>query len=180
MSTPTPDETLLGLLALEPQHGYQLLEHFRDHQRLGAVWDMSTSQIYAVLNRLERLGYIVGRQVEVENAPIRTCYALTASGQNALNNWLHEPLPSPSIRRVRVEFISRLYIARLLGIPAEDIIERQRATCARQHHDLLAQREQGSSEIGQMTIELIIAQLEAILSWLDHITSRLQSSATIQ
>ena len=94
MSTPTPDETLLGLLALEPQHGYQLLEHFRDHQRLGAVWDMSTSQIYAVLNRLERLGYIVGRQVEVENAPIRTCYALTASGQNALNNWLRQAGPS--------------------------------------------------------------------------------------
>jgi DNA-binding PadR family transcriptional regulator len=110
MSALTPDETILGLLVVQPQHGYQLLEAFHDQDRLGQVWSLSTSQLYAVLKRLERRAWIVGHQIDSENAPPRTEYATTQAGLEQLMIWLNEPHPSPSIRRVRVEFLSRLYI----------------------------------------------------------------------
>ena len=61
MSTLTPDETILGLIAIQTCYGYELIETFRSSSELGDIWKMSTSQIYAVLKRLERVGLIDGR-----------------------------------------------------------------------------------------------------------------------
>lgn len=167
MSMPTPDETILGLLALQPQHGYQLLEHFRDPARLGGVWNLSTSQLYAVLKRLEKLGWIEGQQVETENAPPRTDYTLTSAGEIQLDNWLNERDPPPSIRRVRVECLSRLYVAHLLGIPSAPLIEYQRTACARELASQREWRDALPAGIGRLAADLHIEQLQAVITWLD-------------
>jgi DNA-binding PadR family transcriptional regulator len=168
MAVLTPDETILGLLAADARHGYQLLECFRDPAQLGEVWSLSTSQIYAVLKRLERDGLIVGCQVESENAPTRTEYELTAEGMRTLRTWLSEPHPSASIRHVRVEFLSRLYIARLLNVPTIPIVRVQKAACQQQLDDLLMAREKSKPGIGYLSLELVIAQLSAVLQWIDR------------
>jgi DNA-binding PadR family transcriptional regulator len=169
MNALTPDETILGLLAAQPQHGYQLLEIFNDPDQLGLVWNMSTSQLYAVIKRLERQGFISGREVLTENAPPRTEYALTETGQSQLGAWLEEAYPSASVRRVRVEFLSRLYIARLLERPTASIVARQRQMCelerARHLHSRQSRNPQG---MGWLTSEFVVAQLEAILQWIDR------------
>ena len=79
-----PDETLLGLLAAHAQHGYQLIDCFRDPAQLGNVWSLGTSQIYAVLKRLETQGLIAGRAVESADAPTRVEYSLTEAGMQSL------------------------------------------------------------------------------------------------
>src|SRR5262245_54100689 len=108
MSLPTPDETLLGLLMSNPQHGYQLLETFQDSSALGRVWKLSTSQLYAVLKRLHEQAFIRGEEAYSPDAPPRTIYHITSAGQAHVQAWLNEPQPSPSVRRVRVECLSRL------------------------------------------------------------------------
>src|SRR5215831_20247753 len=129
MSSLTPDDTILGLLAVRARHGYELLDCFRDTSQLGEVWHLSTSQVYAVLKRLESQGLTEGHEVAVPDAPTRTEYRLTSAGEQRFQEWLDEESPSPSINRVRVEFLSRLYVARMLNIPTIPIVERQRATC---------------------------------------------------
>ncbi len=98
----TPDETLLGLLAARSQHGYQLLDTFRNPDQLGLVWNLGTSQLYAVLKRLESQGLIAGQQVDSPDAPPRTDYALSEAGRARLTAWLYDAQPSSSIRRVVV------------------------------------------------------------------------------
>ncbi|GIK64197.1 MAG: hypothetical protein BroJett018_19910 [Chloroflexota bacterium] len=168
MSQLTPDEVLLGLLVVQPSHGYQLLEHFRDPARLGQVWHLSTSQLYAVLKRLEQQGLIEGQAVEVEDAPTRTEYTLTTEGQNQFEKWLHDSCPSSSVRRVRVEFLSRLYIARLLNQPTTTIVRHQKMACMASYQHLLTQRDQTAPGVGYLAVELQIAQLGAILQWIDR------------
>lgn len=168
MSALTPDETILGVLLAQPQHGYQLLDAFHDPQRLGKVWSLSTSQLYAVLKRLEREGWITGRQIDSANAPTRTEYAITQSGCNHVMTWLHEPNPSPSIRRVRVEFLSRLYVAHLLRLPTHAIIVQQRSVCAAERSRMLSS--QDTAGFGGLASALVIAQLDAVLGWIDHIS----------
>lgn len=172
----TPDDTLLGLLAADSQHGYQLLETFRDPQQLGRVWYVSTSQLYAVLKRLEQQGLIAGHQVACADAPTRTEYALTEAGQARLRAWLDEPNPSPSLRRIRVEFLSRLYIAGLLGDAAGPIIARQRAACERRLEGLREKRAETAQGVGDLALEMVIAQLEAILGWLGACDAALSPS----
>src|SRR5579863_8426451 len=109
MSSITPDETILGLLAVRARHGYELLDCFRDASQLGEVWNLSTSQLYAVLKRLESQGLTTGHEVLVPDAPARTEYELTPAGEAHLQAWLDEPSPSASVHRIRIEFLSRLY-----------------------------------------------------------------------
>ena len=168
MSQVTPDETLLGLLAARSRHGYELLDCFSDPAQLGEVWHLSTSQLYAVLKRLETQKLIDGQQVVVADAPTRTEYALTKQGQTHLDAWLQETRPSPSIRRVRVEFLSRLYIARLLNLPTAAIVECQKRVCREKQAELVVCLEQSAPGIGRLTLELVVQQMGVILQWLDR------------
>ncbi len=162
------DETLLGLLATQPMHGYQLLEVFQDQRQLGRVWKLSTSQLYSVLKRLERCGDVHGAEQPSEIGPPRVAYTLTAQGRDRLHRWLDEPSPSPSIRSVRVEFLSRLWVAMRLGLPTAPIIVRQRAACQRELARLQQEPLKSHATIEGVTLGLVQAQLHAVLTWLDR------------
>jgi DNA-binding PadR family transcriptional regulator len=168
MTSLTPDNTLLGLLAANARHGYQLLDCFRDPSQLGEVWNLSTSQLYAVLKRLSAQGFITGHEIDSEDAPTRTEYALTQEGTKRLESWLHEGCPSASIRAVRVEFLSRLHIARLLNIPTIPVVQAQKAACNQKRAELVKQRDLMEPGVGFLVLELVIAQLDAVLLWIDR------------
>lgn len=168
MASLTPDETILGLLAAQSRHGYDLLEYFRSSQHLGRVWNLSTSQIYAVLKRLQREGWLVGRELISANAPARTEYALTEAGKERLLAWLYESQPSASIRRIRVEFLSRLYIAQQLNLVIEPIVRCQREACQRQHRELAAARRDAESGMDVLALDLNISQIEAVIGWIER------------
>lgn len=168
MTALTPDETILGLIAIQPSYGYELVERFSNPAELGEIWKMSSSQIYSVLKRLEKQRLIIGHIVESENAPSRTEYHLSVSGKQRLDEWLHNSEPSASIRRIRVEFLSRLYIARQLNIPTIPIVLRQRAVCEAERKHMLALLQTKESGIAYLANELVIAQLEAVLNWIQR------------
>lgn len=168
MNTLTPDETLLGLLAAEARHGYQLIDCFRDPAQLGNVWSLSTSQIYAVLKRLHAQGMIVGESIESSDAPTRIEYTLTPQGVRRLEDWLTDPNPSSSVRRVRVEFLSRLYVARLLNLPTIEIVRTQKESCRQRRAARAIDRDCSAPGVGRLALELEIAQLDAILDWIDR------------
>jgi DNA-binding PadR family transcriptional regulator len=168
MASITPDETILGLLAAQTRHGYELLDCFRDSSQLGEVWNLSTSQLYAVLKRLEQQGLTRGHEVASTDAPTRIEYILTEAGLARLEVWLHNEKPSSSVHRVRVEFLSRLYIARLLNVPTLTIVERQKAVCRQRQAELIVCRDSAEPGIGLLAVELVIAQLDAILRWIDR------------
>lgn len=168
MSQLTPDETILGLLAAQARHGYQLLDCFHDPGQLGEVWHLGTSQLYAVLKRLSTQGLVIGTEIESPDAPPRTEYVLTEAGWARLYQWLEEGCPSPSIRRVRVEFLSRLYVARLLNMPTTTIVKRQKDVCYSERAARLIQRDQMEPGVGLLAVELVIAQLDAVIKWIDR------------
>ena len=163
-----PDETLLGLLAAHAQHGYQLIDCFRDPAQLGTVWSLSTSQLYAILKRLEAQSLISGREVESLDAPTRVEYTLTPAGLSRLETWLTETQPAAAARQVRVQFLSRLYIARLLDLPTLEIVRRQKESCRQRLAARIVDRDCAVPGVGRLALELEVAQLEVILDWLDR------------
>jgi DNA-binding PadR family transcriptional regulator len=167
MHFPTPDETILGLIAANAQHGYQILRYFQDRRKLGRVWNMCTSQVYAVLNRLEKNHLIQGTLIPQEDAPPKKRFTITPAGEERLHAWLYEPAPPPSIRRVRVEFLSRLYIADLLGLPANPIIQKQQNSIARRTQRIENRRTAEKSEMERTVSDFILGQLQAADAWLE-------------
>jgi DNA-binding PadR family transcriptional regulator len=166
MTTLSPDSVLLGLLEARSCHGYQLLEHFRAPDRLGRIWNLSTSQLYAILKRLEREELIDGREEDSVDAPMRTVYWLTERGRGALNRWLDETEPSASTRHIRTEFLSRLYIARLLDRPLTPIVDAQRAACVAHLEALTEARAECPPGATWLSLELRVRELDLIIDWL--------------
>jgi len=176
MSRPIPDEVILGLLKAKPAHGYELLECFRSRAQLGYIWRLSTSQLYAVLKRLELEGAIVGQEFEATDAPTRIEYRVTEHGSRLLEAWLLDLHPSPSVHRIRVLFLSRIYIANLLSISIDQIVTAQVQTCQRQCEIFKEQRHKHTSEIEGLTLDFIIQQLDSAILWLN--SSQFQWSMT--
>jgi hypothetical protein len=89
-----------------------------------------------------------------------------------LDAWLNQTQLSSSIRQVRVQFISRLYVARMLGRSTRRLVERQRTVCEAQRSKLLAARKT-SDDMEQLVLDFVLGQLEAVIEWLDHCEERL-------
>ena len=167
MAKLTPEPVFLGLLEAQTSYGYHLLDQFRSTEQLGRIWNLSSSQLYAILKRLEREELIEGREESRPDAPMRTVYWLTDRGREHLYQWLDEADPSPSTRYIRTEFLSRLYIAELLGQPSGAIIDAQRAACERHRDSLVSQQVHPVGRIAGLALDLRRRELDLILDWLD-------------
>lgn len=161
-----PDEVVLGLIKYQPSHGYELLNWFNSCEYLGRIWTMSTSQVYAVLKRLEDQGAIAGHEISTPNAPTRKEFLITDKGIERIRAWLYDSKPSASIHRIRVEFISRLFIAELLGLPKQQIIRHQKAACEGVLEKIKQQKFSTESPTEKLTLDFVTGQLESALNWL--------------
>ena len=163
----SPEYALLGLLAQQPDHGYDL--HQRLTADLGQVWHISQSQVYNILKRLDMHGDITGTIQEQEKLPRRLLYQLTPAGRARFEAWLNTPTGS-SVRAIRVEFVTRLYFASQRGLEAANALIDAQAeeTCKglsrlqTMLNDLPP--EQAFNRLG---LELRVSQLSSILDWLD-------------
>ncbi len=167
LSALSPEFALLGLLAQQPAHGYDL--HRRLIGALGQVWHVSLSQTYNILKRLEGRGYIAGGTHEQEKLPARRVFSLTEVGRQRFEEWLNTP-SGCSVRAIRVEFVTRLYFASLASLAAAHrLIDLQKGTVI----SGLGQLEAALSDIpagqtfNRLGQDLRIRQLHSILDWLD-------------
>jgi PadR family transcriptional regulator AphA len=162
----SPEYALLGLLRLAPGHGYDI--HQRLTRELGAVWTVHQNQVYNILNRLQAAGYIRGDAAPAAGAHARRKLRLTAAGRRRFEAWLRAPT-GPSVRALRVDFLTRLYFARRLdpGL-AREILERQ-IDVTRQSLDRLRHppaSHQGTDPLAAYSADLRLRQLELALEWL--------------
>src|SRR5215813_6355272 len=115
--------TLLGLLEREPSHGYDLK---RDCDLFfGRGKPLPFGQVYATLARLARDGKVVISDVEAGAGPDRKRYIITDLGATEVDTWLTEPVePEPHLQTV---LFAKVALALMLGRPAEEYLDTQRA-----------------------------------------------------
>ncbi len=162
----SPEYVLLGFLTLRPAHGYDLHEQIQ--QELGQIWQISLSQTYNILKRLETRGFVVGAVQEQEKAPARRRFRLTPLGRRRFDEWLRMPA-EPSARAIRVEFLTRLYFSYVTEPQAaRRLIDLQiAATRAGVEHLTEVLGELPSEQVfNRFGLDLRLRQLASILEWL--------------
>lgn len=171
---------ILGLLAEEARHGYDLTRLFALDTELGQVCHLEMSMLYALLKKLERDGLIDPHPEAVSPNKIKRIYRLTEAGQQVFTEWVERPVEKT--REIRLNFLIKLYFARRESeAAARHLLEEQLAHSQSALQRLLQERreaqEQGLPEthFGRMVLELRINQNEAVIRWLEDSRARLQA-----
>jgi DNA-binding PadR family transcriptional regulator len=161
---------LLGLLVLDPKHGYDLKNELE--QALGGHWEINFGQIYSTLARLERDGLVEVAEEDQDGRGKKT-YRITDMGRAELAAWFEQPVEKP--RPLRDEFFLKLVIGRLSGRPdPARIIDRQRQAYLTQLRGLTALAARAEDPTVELMAEGAILHLQADLRWLDLCDERLE------
>ncbi len=166
---------ILGLLAEEPRHGYEIKTEFE--KMLGNTWQLNIGQVYSTLARLERDGLVESEEISQERLPNRKVYSLTAAGRAKLREWLDEPTLLPV--RLKVEFFLKLLIARRAS--TEDIMPilwRQRHAYMQAMADLNELFSGATESKLRLLAEGLLLHLDADLKWLDLCERTFDSTKT--
>ena len=160
------ENIVLALLSERPMHGYELAQVVRSDAALRAIWRIELSEVYFLLRKLLKLGFIA-EQTEIQGAgPRRVMYAPTPSGLAALDVWLVSPEKYP--RNLRTALLARIYLAlRRDPALAVHLIDAQQEQLA----DWLA-RERGrvdQDDFVALIHHFRVAQVEAMIVALDEL-----------
>jgi PadR family transcriptional regulator AphA len=157
------DFPLLGLLSLGPAHGYDLCAELRE--RLGEIWILRTSHIYALLTGLEKDGLVSHERIDQENRPAKKVFHITPEGRKIFSIWMTSPVSN--VRDMRLEFFAKLYFARLEshGVAAK-LIDDQLKVCRKNVKRLIAQIETCDVEAERVVLDYRLAMLKATAGWL--------------
>ncbi len=165
-SSRSPEYALLGFLCDHPDHGYNL--HQRLVMDLGHIWHIRQSQTYNILKRLMEHKEISATPQKQVKLPTRQVLRVTPAGRRRFDAWLNNPTGS-SVRDIRLEFITRLYFARMF-CPAN--IASMLAGQEREITAVLMRLENDQKEIpaeqtfNRLGLEFRIRQLRSTLDWL--------------
>lgn len=167
------EHAILGLLYFEQDggHGYDLARHFGDDQPLGDVLKLEPGMLYHHLKKLGRTGWVT---VDVEpqgTRPPRQVYTLTEEGKTELLRWLREPVQHT--REIRLDFLVKLYFARLLDPELAADLIRGQLDRSRDVESMLETRLADSSvpagDFGRQVLDLRLLQTRAAIEWLESL-----------
>jgi PadR family transcriptional regulator AphA len=164
----TVEYALLGFLREGPLHGYAIYRQLADPDKIGLVWQIKRSQLYALLGRLEDEGYLTSVLEPQDARPPRKVFELTETGRHAFLDWVQSPVLHG--REVRLTFLVKLYFAQREGSDvAIGLIEQQRKVC---QGWLVTQRAKSRAARNNQPYKWLvhqfrIGQIEAIMTWLD-------------
>src|SRR6516165_6519699 len=131
--------TMLGLLELEPSHGYDLKRDYDAY--FGRGKQLPFGQVYATLGRLARDGKVVAGDAEPGAGPDRKRYVITEAGATEVEAWLAEPAePEPHLQTV---LFTKVVLALMLGRPADRYLDAQRAAHLQRMRELTALKRTG-------------------------------------
>jgi len=162
----TIEHALLGFVDAGATHGYEIYQQLSAPAGLWQVWRMKQSQLYALLTKLEDLGYLTTTLQPQEARPPRKIYALTPSGEAAFHEWLTTPVRNG--RQMRLEFLAKLYFAQRQG-PAfvDQLLSRQIEACRAW---LISFQRQDADQVddyfGYAVQQFRLNQVDSFLTWL--------------
>ena len=160
---------LLGLVAQGPVHGYDLHKKLAILDGLSSIWHVKQSQLYALLDKLESMGYLHAIPTTGAAYALRKQYHLTESGRQAFEAWMVSPVQHG--REMRQDFLARLYFARLSSpAAAQQLIDAQFVTCQGWQRDLQTEVDGLSdpASFQRVVTAYRLNQINAMLNWLDE------------
>lgn len=160
---PTTKYALLGALMSGPMHGYEILQFLETG--LGSALDISTSQLYVLLKRLQKDGLIRSSLEIQETRPSRRVFSLRSKGKEVFLEWLMSP--TEHVRDLRIEFLAKLFFFRNLGLEGGNaLVDAQIVLLEQVKKGLSARRRAEKDDYNRLVYGFRISTLTGWLNWL--------------
>jgi PadR family transcriptional regulator, regulatory protein AphA len=157
------DFPVLGVLHGGPAHGYDLRRELKE--RLGEVWTLGPSHIYALLAGLEKDGLVRHDRVDQKTRPAKKVFSITDEGRLIFLAWVRDPVIN--VRDMRLEFLAKLHFARFDSAAAvSELIGRQLSVCRGSKQRLKRKRAACKTETECAVLDFRLAMLDASVAWL--------------
>src|SRR5438552_14216798 len=160
---------VLGLLAEEPLHGYEVKNRFE--AMLGGTWEVNIGQVYTTLQRLERDGLV--RPVGHRGDRGKLLYELSGEGQKALEQWLAQPDSGPQQLHEDI-YVKLLLATRIANGNLQQLLGRQKRAYLQRLRDLNRLEERARRD-GRVDLARLVRgallHTEADLTWMDELSS---------
>ncbi len=154
---------LLGALFQGPKHGYEIM-HFLD-SALQSTWQVSSSQLYVLLKRLENQGLLKCSLKEQKTRPAKRVSSLTPAGEKDFLGWLQSPVEN--VRDLRVEFIAKLFFFHYLSLKGgEELITIQIGLLEGLKKSFKKKRDKEEEPFKKIVFGIKVMTIEAWLQWL--------------
>lgn len=119
---PSTEYVLLGTLMSGAKHGYEIMQF--TEKALGVTCFVSTSQLYALLKKMEQKKLLRSALEYQESRPSKRIYTITPEGKDMFLQWLHAP--TRHVRNFRIEFMAKIFFFYQLSIRGgQKLIESQ-------------------------------------------------------
>lgn len=162
------DYPILGVLAHSPSHGYDLCRELR--KRLGEIWTLRNSHVYALLAGMERDGLLEHERVDQETRPAKKVYRITDAGRKIFLDWVRSPVDN--VRDIRLEFLAKLHFARLASPSlVADLISDQLAICLRNEKRLRDKKRLCKTVTERAALDFRLTMVEGTVDWLTRLRS---------
>src|ERR1700704_6153001 len=159
---------VLGLLAEEPLHGYEVKNRFE--AMLGGTWEVNIGQVYTTLRRLERDGLV--RPAGSRGDRGKLLYELPDAGRTAVDHWLAEPESGPQELREEI-YVKLLLASRLANGDLGPLLSRQKRAYLQRLRDLNRledrARKDGRKDLARL-VRGALLHTEAAIKWIDELS----------
>jgi len=161
------EHAVLGFLVEAPAHGYELRDRLADG--LGALWRIASSQLYQVLHRLDEEGWVTCAVETRSGGPSKTVCRITQTGEAAFWAWATSPVRH--VRRIRVEFLAKVYFLRRLAPERlQDLVDGQLDTLRELYGHLMvrARLETDDAGLGELAASYRKSRVTGTIRWLEE------------
>jgi DNA-binding PadR family transcriptional regulator len=156
---------LLGTLFQGPKHGYEIIRFLES--TLESTWQVSTSQLYVLLKKLEREGYLKSSLKAQESRPSKRVFSLTAEGRKVFLEWLRCPVEH--VRDLRIEFLAKLFFFLHLSLGGgKDLIKGQTRILEEIKKRFQKRRGQENDPFNRLVLGIKLRTIETWLQWLSR------------
>jgi DNA-binding PadR family transcriptional regulator len=137
---------------------------------------VGSSLLLTTLARLARDGKVKVSEVEPSAVPAPRRYVITDQGASEFDAWLARPVEAePHLQTV---LFAKIVLALMLGRPAEEYLDNQRAAHLRRMRELTEIRRTGNL-VDALLADHGLFHLESDLRWIDTTAGRLDSLAEV-
>jgi DNA-binding PadR family transcriptional regulator len=187
---------LLGILAQEPSHGYDIKRAF--DEKVGEFWNLNFGQIYTTLDKLEDEGFIQHDEISQQDKPDKKVYRITPAGVEELQDWLTRPLkpeprtlrdelfiklmfmntsdPQPALQLIRTQ--QSVYLAYMMRLTDKkyQIEQNARKAASRAVDENERQHLEHDRLLNSMLIDAALFHAEADIRWLKHCEAKIREA----